>query len=295
MSKITLLLMSEKGLSVLREVLSSFDPEIIDFIVIGSDKNVVKDYSEEIQNLAQKHKIRTFKRNAIYQIKSKYAIAISWRWLINYENEQTRLIVFHDSLLPKYRGFAPLVNQLIQKEPILGVTAFLANEAFDKGAIIKQLKTNISYPIKIEEAIRKVTPLYNDLANSIIGRIVNNLELNIVAQSEEQATYSLWRDDRDYEINWSEHAEDIQRFINAVGFPYLGASTHIGDRTIRILDAKVEQDLCIVNRDHGKTLFSEENHVVVVCGKGLLKITQAVYDDTKESIFPLQKFRLRFL
>jgi len=294
MSKITLLLMSEKGYAVLKEVLSTFEPEIIDFIVVASDKNVTKDFSKEILDLAQKYKLRTFRKNSTYQIKTKYAIAISWRWLITYDQDQTKLIVFHDSSLPKYRGFAPLVNQLIQKEPTLGVTAFLANKEFDKGAIIEQQKTGISYPIKIEEAIRMVTPLYNNIAVSIVGSIVKSQELSAIAQNEEQATYSLWRDDKDYEINWGHSAEDIQRFIDAVGFPYLGASTKIHERIIRIFDAKVEQDLTIVNRDHGKTLFSKENYPVVVCGKGLLKITQAIYDDTKESIFPLQKFRLRF-
>ena len=294
MNKITLLLMTEKGFGVLKEILSSFDAEIIDFIVVAGDKNVAKDFSTEILDLAHKNKLRTFKRNSNYQIKTKYAIAISWRWLITYDEDQTKLIVFHDSLLPKYRGFAPLVNQLIQKEPVLGVTAFLANKEYDKGAIVDQQKVNIRYPIKLMEAISKITPLYSDMAVSIVESILKDQDLNTTVQNEEQATYSLWRDYKDYEIDWSHNAEDIKRFIDAVGFPYLGASAKIHDRTIRIFNANVEQDLSIVNRDHGKTLFTKESYAVVVCGKGLLKITEAVYDDTKESIFPLHKFRLRF-
>ena len=294
MNKITLFLMSEKGFSVLKEIISVFSSEIIDFIVVAADKNVANDFSADILDLAKENKIRAFDRNDAFQISTPIALAISWRWLIPVNEAQTKLIVFHDSLLPKYRGFAPLVNQLIQKEPEIGVTAFLADEKFDEGPIVEQEKISISYPIKIEEAISKVLPLYCKMAVNIVKSVLDNRELNTTAQNEDEATYSLWRDEKDYEINWNLEAEYIKRFINAVGFPYLGASTKIGDRIIRILEAEVEQDLAIVNRDPGKTLFTKENYTVVVCGRGLLKITEALYDDTKDSIFPLQKYRLRF-
>ena len=279
---------------MLEEILNTFGAEIIDFIVVAGDKNVTKDFATEILTLANSYNLRIHNRNSTYQIRTKYAIAISWRWLISYDEDLTQLIVFHDSLLPKYRGFAPLVNQLIQKEPVLGVTAFVADAEFDRGNIIDKRSVGVSYPIKIKDAIKKLVPLYSDMARSIIGTILKNKELDTTEQDEEQATYSLWRDLKDYEIDWSLHAEDIKRFIDAVGFPYLGASSKLHDRKIRIMDAHVEKDLTIVNRDHGKTLFSGENYVVVVCGKGLLKITEAIYDDTKKSIFPLHKFRLRF-
>ena len=49
-------------------------------------------------------------------------IAAGWRWLLP---STEKLIVLHDSLLPRYRGFNPLVSQLIDKEERLGVTAVL--------------------------------------------------------------------------------------------------------------------------------------------------------------------------
>lgn len=294
MSKVTLFLMTRKGYEVLEEILSASDSDIIDFIVVSEDDGVAQDYAENIKKLAVKHKVRTCTRNDDYQVISKYAIAISWRWLISCKTSKTSLIVLHDSLLPKYRGFAPLVNQLIQHEPQIGVTAFFASKEFDKGDIIDQQKTSITYPIKINDAIKKITPLYRSLTASIIENIKGNRELKSVPQNELDATYSLWRDEKDYEIHWGLSATEIKRFVDAIGFPYLGASTKIKDRTLRIFNVEVEKDLNIVNRDFGKTLFLKEGYPVVVCGVGLLKITEAIYEDDKTSIFPVKKFRLRF-
>ncbi len=294
MNKVTLFLMTRKGYEVLDEILSAFNSDIIDFIVVSEDDGVAQDYVEKIKSLAVKYKVRTVTRNDDYEVISKYAIAISWRWLISSKNSETRLIVLHDSLLPKYRGFAPLVNQLIQQEPHIGVTAFFANKDFDKGDIIEQQQTNITYPIKINEAIKKITPLYRSLTASIVQNIKGNRELKSVPQNDLDATYSLWRDEKDYEIQWGLSAIEIKRFVDAVGFPYLGASTKIKDRSLRIFNVEVEKDLNIVNRDVGKTLFLKEGYPVVVCGVGLLKITEAIYEDDNTSIFPIKKFRLRF-
>lgn len=295
MNKVTLFLMTRKGYEVLEEILSALDSDIIDFIVVSEDNAVVQDYAEHIKKLALKHELRTFTRNEDYKLTSQYAIAISWRWLISYEHTKTRLIVLHDSLLPKYRGFTPLVNQLIQQESQIGVTAFFANKDFDKGDIIDQQKINIVYPIKINEAIEKISPLYRSLIASIVQHIKGDKELKSVPQNELDATYSLWRDEKDYEINWGISANEIKRFVDAVGFPYLGASTKIKDRSLRIFNVEVEKNLNIVNRDFGKVLFLKDGYPIVVCGEGLLKITKAIYEDDKTSIFPIKKFRLRFL
>ena len=63
------------------------------------------------------------------------------------------LIVIHDSILPTYRGYLPLVSQLIDGQKEIGVTAILANENFDEGDIVHISKTKINYPITINDAI----------------------------------------------------------------------------------------------------------------------------------------------
>lgn len=285
--------MSEKGYRSLTGIVESFGSGVIDFIVYAKDKNVQQDYTNEIKNVADVNNIRIYEKSDDYVIKSKYIIAISWRWLIPINSENI-LITLHDSLLPKYRGFAPLVNQLLNKEPYIGVTAIVSDTEYDKGGIITQSKTKVNYPIRIKDAIAEVSVLYVDVLKNVIRHAIENESLKTTTQNESEATYSLWRDEEDYNIDWNKSSSEIRNFIFALGFPYKGASAYILNKKIRIHDAIEFNDLVVVNRDVGKVIFMENNFPVVVCGKGLLKITEATYDESGESALPLNKFRIRF-
>lgn len=292
--KVSFFLMGEKGYTTLLELLKIFDSDIIDLIVTETDKKLVNDFSDEIINLSKENRLKFFKRNDKFQLKTKYVIAISWRWIINV-NEEIQVITLHDSLLPKYRGFAPLVNYLINNEQYIGVTALLSTNEYDKGNIISQEKIEIKYPIKISKAITKISKLYAKITVDIIKKIkAQKLSINSIEQNEELATYSLWRDEDDYVIDWNNKASDIRRFIDAVGKPYKGAKTKIFGRIVRIMDAVEVDDVRIINRDCGKTIFFVDKFPIIVCGEGLLKITNAFYEDDQSSIFPLEKFRIRF-
>ena len=152
----------------------------------------------------------------------------------------------------------------------------------------------MTYPIKIKNAIELLSENYKQLAINIAKKILEGEPLNGIKQDEEVASYSLWRDEEDYIIDWEMSAEQIKRFIDAVGFPYKGAITIVGDRKARVVDTKVFNDVFIENRTPGKIIFSKTNYPVVVCGKGLLMITHIVDDETGNSLLPFNKFRLRF-
>mgnify|MGYP000430464702 CR=1 FL=1 len=115
--KIAFYLMNEKGFYTLKKFIKKFSSKNIDYIVSSTDKNIKKDYFDEIKELCLKYKISFFDKSNDYLQKEKlfsgYKFAIGWRWIIK---DDSNLIVFHDSLLPKYRGFAPLVNSLVSNE-----------------------------------------------------------------------------------------------------------------------------------------------------------------------------------
>ena len=289
---ITLLLMTYKGYKVLEHLIKQDLHHILDSVVVGEDKATENDYSDEIIALCKKHTVKFFRRKENYTITSKYSLAVSWRWLIPTEN--TELIVLHDSLLPKYRGFAPLVNQLINGERTIGLTAIKASDQYDRGPIIMQQSVSIQYPVKIKDAIEIISDLYSSITANIFRAVANESKLIFIPQDESLASYSLWRDEDDYRVDWTQDSSDIVRFIDAVGYPYLGASTHLEENKIRIYDAEVYPDVHIVNRDPGKIIFFDNDRPVVVCSTGLVKIVDARFDDTGASIFPLNKFRLRF-
>jgi methionyl-tRNA formyltransferase len=284
-------LMTQKGFDVLNSLIKNQQTQFVDFICIGKDANLEDDFSDKIKELCEIHSITYFFKESLSErvLNSDFYIAISWRWLLDLPN----LIIIHDSILPKYRGFAPLVNMLIKGKNEIGATALFASNEYDKGDIIAQEKIAIQYPITIAEAIIVVGNLYVELVNQIISQGVSNSFLP-KQQNESEATYSLWLDQEDYFIDWNWTAEKIKRKVDACGFPYDGAKTILENDIIIIEQAEVEQDVQIENRTVGKVIFVKDNCPVIVCGKGLLRLTAAKNVNTKENILPLSKFRLKF-
>lgn len=198
--------------------------------------------------------------------------------------------------MPRYRGFSPLVNALINGDSRIGVTALFASDKYDCGEIILQKSLEISYPQKIQEAINKISNLYSEIVIEIINQIKNSKNLDRKKQENKEATYSVWRDEKDYFFSWEESAKKIQRFVDAVGTPYLGAKTFMNNELITIEKVELLEDVYVEKRDFniGKIIFFEKNYPVVICKKGLLKIIKARYVNKDKSIFPLKKFRIRF-
>jgi methionyl-tRNA formyltransferase len=291
--KVTLFLMTLKGFEVIRAIADNSYLNVIEKVVIGRDNNVINDYSNDIEKICLANKIAYCFNNENYEVNTLYGIAISWRWIIN--SGEFNLIVLHDSLLPKYRGFSPLVNMLINGEKKIGVTALFASNEFDKGPIILQKEIPINYPIKIQKAIESICDLYSDVVIELLYNISNEMLIEAKNQDESKASYSLWRDNDDYNINWEFSASKICRFVDSVGYPYDGAKCKINNVVVKIIEAEILEDLKIENRDVGKVLFFEDEFPIIVCGIGLIKINKAVYERTGESIFPMKKFRTRFI
>lgn len=148
------------------------------------------------------------------------------------------------------------------------------------------------YPVKVVDAIRLVSDLYYDLAKSLFGIVAETGWFVGIPQDHAQASYSVWRDDEDYRINWSKSADEITHFINCLSYPYKGASTLCDGKVIRILNAEPFPDVAIVNRDVGKVLFINDEKPIVICGVGLLRISTA-NDEEGRNVLPFKNFRSR--
>jgi methionyl-tRNA formyltransferase len=115
-----------------------------------------------------------------------------------------------------------------------------------------------------------------------------------VPQDEAAASYSLWRDAADYDMDWSDSAERLRDFVYAVGPPYAGARTRLDGVPARVWDVTVEPDAVIANRVPGKVIFLRDGRPTVVCGSGLLRIdAMSLDDDSGSSCLPLARFRVR--
>lgn len=292
--KVVVLALGFKGLNVLKAAEAVGCLNCVYQVVVGSDHGVDNDCSADIINFCSLNKLSWVRQSEswVCPVNSAQlcAIAAGWRWMINESFRE--IIVIHDSILPQYRGFNPLVSALLAREPIIGITALRANEGYDCGPVIGSRKLSIDYPTKLAAVASRIADLYFDLACDLF-RCLDDLELFLgVPQDESKATYSIWRDEEDYRINWSKSAADIRHFINCVGSPYRGASARYDRSLLRIHEAEIEKDVEIVNRDVGKVIFIRDARPVIICGSGLLRLTH-VTDEGGNNFLPFKKFRIR--
>jgi len=218
--------------------------------------------------------------------KDETVFLVGWQFLV-YDRPE-HMIVFHDSLLPKYRGFAPTVTALINGEPKIGVSAIVPADGVDTGNIVEQFAFDVTYPIKVEDALRLQAEGMARLTLTILKK-KHAGELSIEAQDHSSATFSIWRDSDDYWIDWSEPADRIVRTIDAVGPPYAGARSIYRGTPIIIREAIVSPELRFEIRQPGKIWSIEKNTPMVICGSGLIKILDA----ETESGEPVKFERLR--
>jgi methionyl-tRNA formyltransferase len=285
--RLTVFAMSRKGLAVVRAIQHEY-PGLIAMVVASRDTAMGDDCYDLIKDLCHTNGLSFVDRTELAGVSTEFALAVSWRWLI--DHSQGKLIVLHDSLLPRYRGFNPLVTALINGDAEVGVTALYASDEFDRGDIIGRSALMVSYPTRIGDVIERIAECYVEIALLIASKLAHG-EVP-PAQDESQATYSLWRDDEDYFVDWNQPASRVKREVDALGFPYRGAACWIGEKIGRILEAQPMEDVVIANRCVGKVIFLVKSKPVVVCGQGLLRI-EAMVDDAGRSLLPLEKFRTR--
>lgn len=290
MMRVDLFLMNEKGYSTLCSVLQSQYGSLINRVISSKDKGVLNDFYDEIKLTCSNHNLSFLDRSEYTNDSSvNYKIAIGWRWMIE---ESDNLIVIHDSLLPKYRGFAPLVTALINGDTRIGISAIFADSDYDTGPIISQRSLTIAYPCTIQELITKVSKLYIEVVLHILSEISAKSKLDYQAQDESKVTYSIWRDDHDYLIDWYKSSKEIKRFIDALGYPYQGAKTYMEDTSLTITNCEVIDDVNFEIRQPGKVFKIENGNPVIICGSGLLKVL-SLNNSSGEPI-SISKLRTRF-
>lgn len=144
----------------------------------------------------------------------------------------------HVSLLPKYRGGAPIPWAIINGETESGITFFYLGNGVDNGEIIAQEKYTIEQDDTCATVYEKATLASIKVLRKYLPRIVAGTAPRI-PQDETQATYFPQRKPEDGLIDWSWSAKRIRNFIRAQTRPYPGAFTYIGDKKVVIWDADV--------------------------------------------------------
>lgn len=299
MQDILLCLATRKGLESLREVVA-LRPDCRVFVCTFKETNVLESFDDQIAELARdagfENALWTDLRGDPVGFLSRRNIGsilcVGWRFLVPLAAVQHlngQVIVAHDSLLPKLRGFAPLPTAMITGEIETGVTFLRAGPGIDDGDVLWQTRVPILATDSIGDLIDRVAVAYR----AGVRRLLSGESCGGTPQDHSQATYSIWRDASDYRIDWTADAVVIERTIRALGRPYLGAQCYLGTNSVVLNQAEVVSDICFAIRQPGKIWSLDSSGCpTVVCGNGLLKIRSATSNG--RSLLPLTVLRQQF-
>ncbi len=302
MKKLLCFLATEKGCAVLRHALEKGLAGQVAAVVSFPEVNMRPAWHGEIEKLCANAglpfylwaQVRDGLPALIRESGATGAVAVAWRYMLPLSLNallEDPLIVFHDSLLPRYRGFAPTPTAMLCGERKIGVTALYAAEAVDAGPILWQREMPLGPDDYIAEVITRQAALYAEGFAELLAAMEKG-GLNPQPQNEAEATYSLWRSVEDCRIDWALPAKDIYALVRACGPPYPGAFTRMERQKITVLRAKLLPDKSFVRRDAGKLWQLLPDGPAVVCGEGMLQITQAVDEEGLTVRFARLRLRL---
>jgi methionyl-tRNA formyltransferase len=171
----------------------------------------------------------------------------------------------HASLLPRWRGAAPIQRALLAGDAETGITIMQMEAGLDTGPML--LQGNI--PITVQTTARALHDDLSQLGARLIAEAVPKLatgQLLATAQPETGVTYAAKLTREDGKIEWQRPAHEIERQIRALT-PWPGTYFQHGDESLKILQA----DLLTENRGlPAGTLL--DDHFTIACGQGALRL-----------------------
>jgi methionyl-tRNA formyltransferase len=180
---------------------------------------------------------------------------------------------FHGSPLPRYRGGAPIVWQIIEGEPRVGLTMFRLAAGIDDGDVVA-----VRYrAVALDETIADVLPWLGATAIALVREHIGSLlagETELTPQDHSRATYCSLRYPSDGRIDWRMTARRVHDFVRAQTAPYPGAFTETTDgRSVHIWRTRLEPRTWL--GPPGRVIDILSDGVVVACAEGAVIVTEA--------------------
>jgi len=187
-------------------------------------------------------------------------------------------INLHPSLLPKYRGAAPIQWLLINGDSQTAVTTISLSKQIDSGAILLQKTVDIKY----EDNYGTLASRLSEIGANIVVETLDGIEagtLQGTPQDESKVTLAPKIKSDDYKIDWTKPAFEIHNLIRAFS-PAPGAFTTFNSKRIKIfsssiLDKSSEENKC------GEIVMCSKNQLAIQTGKGLLDIGEVQMEGKK--------------
>ncbi len=292
---------SEVGYMCLKKLIDM--GENILFVITHKDSKDENIWFNSVSNLAERHGIPVLKPNSVNEskfielissVKPNILLCFYYRQVFGKRLLSIPLfgcINMHGSLLPKYRGCAPVNWAIINGEKETGVTLHYMHEKADVGPIIIQRK------IKIEENDTglSLTKKVASVGAVMVDEIVNWLKegnISSTPQDESIASYYGKRTPDMGKISWYWSNSKIGNYVRALKYPFPGAFFYLDEKKCIISGGNSTS--ADKTGEPGMIMVSNEKSTAVQTGKGWFNISGFEVDG--EQISPrrfIEKFRLK--
>jgi methionyl-tRNA formyltransferase len=178
-------------------------------------------------------------------------------------------INIHTSLLPRWRGAAPIQRAIEAGDNETGITIMQMDSGLDTGPMLKQITCSILSDDTAGKLHDRLAELSATNINDCLSKVAKS-EINAVKQDNSKATYANKISKQEAKIDWTRSAIELERKIRAFN-PFPVAHTVINDINIRIWEANVKTGSA--NLPAG-TILNNKTSLDIVTGKDVLTITK---------------------
>ena len=183
----------------------------------------------------------------------------------------------HASLLPKYRGAAPIQWSIIDGERVTGVTTMMMAEGLDTGDMLEKIEVEITSEDTGGSLHDKLMEAGARLILSTLTKLENGTATRTV-QDDSLSCYAKMLDKRLGDIDFTKSAEELERLVRGLN-PWPSAYTRYNGKTLKVWRADV------VDKDYqgecGQIVDKTKNAIIVKTGKGALAITELQIEGKK--------------
>ncbi len=177
----------------------------------------------------------------------------------------------HASLLPAYRGAAPIQWAIVRGETVTGISLMQMDEGMDTGPVLATREVPIGPDVTAGDL---AVTLAGCAANVVLDLLEDAVRgaLPPVPQDHDRATHAPLLEKEDGRVDWRRSARRVHDHVRGMS-PWPGAFTHTGGRSLKILETRIAEGSH--DAAPGTVLVAHKDRIEIACGEGRVALLRA--------------------